>query len=105
MTTVVLCHGAWGGGWCWTGVADILRDQGHRVFVPTYTGLGERAHLASPDVDLSTHIQDVRALIEWERLDQFVLAGHSYGGMVISGVADKEWRLSLIHISEPTRPY
>lgn len=92
MTTVVLCHGAWGGGWCWTGVADILRDQGHRVFVPTYTGLGERAHLASPDVDLSTHIQDVRALIEWERLDQFVLAGHSYGGMVISGVADKEWR-------------
>ena len=56
MTTIVLCHGAWGGGWSWTGVADILRNQGHRVFVPTYTGLGERTHLASPDVDLSTHI-------------------------------------------------
>ena len=92
MTTIVLCHGAWGGGWSWTGVADILRHQGHRVFVPTYTGLGERAHLASADVDLSTHIKDVRALIEWERLDQFVLAGHSYGGMVISGVADAEWQ-------------
>ena len=92
MTTIVLCHGAWGGGWSWTGVAEILRDQGHRVFVPTYTGLGERAHLASPDVGLSTHIQDVRALIEWERLDQVVLAGHSYGGMVISGVADAEWQ-------------
>lgn len=92
MTTIVLCHGAWGGGWSWTGVADILRGLGHRVFVPTYTGLGERTHLANPDVDLSTHIKDVRALIEWERLDQFVLAGHSYGGMVISGVADAEWQ-------------
>ena len=92
MTTIVLCHGAWGGGWSWTGVADILRGQGHRVFVPTYTGLGERTHLASPDVGLSTHIQDVRALVEWERLDRFVLAGHSYGGMVISGAADKGWR-------------
>ena len=92
MATILLCHGAWGGGWSWTGVADILRAQGHRVFVPTYTGLGERAHLANPEVNLSTHIQDVRAVIEWERLDQFVLAGHSYGGMVITGVADMEWQ-------------
>jgi len=92
MTTIVLCHGAWAGGWSWTGVANILRDQGHRVFVPTYTGLGERAHLAGPDVNLSTHIEDVRAVIKWEQLDQFVLAGHSYGGMVISGVADAEWQ-------------
>jgi pimeloyl-ACP methyl ester carboxylesterase len=92
MTTFVLCHGAWSGGWAWTGIADILRERGHRVFVPTYTGLGERAHLASPEVDLSTHITDVRALIEWERLGEFALVGYSYGGMVITGVADKEWR-------------
>ena len=92
MATILICHGAWGGGWSWTGVADILRDQGHRVFVPTYTGLGERAHLATPEVNLSAHIQDVRAIIEWERLDRFVLAGHSYGGMVITGVADMEWQ-------------
>ncbi len=92
MTTFVLCHGAWSGGWAWTGVAEILRRRGHLVFVPTYTGLGERAHLASPEVDLDTHIQDVRGVIEWQGLDDFVLMGHSYGGMVITGVADFEWR-------------
>lgn len=90
MTTFVLCHGAWGGGWGWTRVARILRDSGHEVFTPTYTGLGERAHLATPEIDLETHIADVRGLIRYERLDDFVLVGHSYGGMVITGVADRE---------------
>ena len=91
MTTFVLCHGAWGGGFVWREVADRLRAQGHTVFVATYTGLGERRHLASPDVNLSTHIEDVRAVIRCEDLDQFVLVGHSYGGMVVTGVADKDW--------------
>ncbi len=92
MTDFVLCHGAWGGGWAWARVARILREAGHEVFTPTYTGLGERAHLLTRDVDLRTHIDDVRAVIRWERLEDFVLVGHSYGGMVITGVADKEWR-------------
>ena len=91
MTAYVLCHGAWGGGWAWTRVARILRGHGHEVFTPTYTGLGERAHLLTPEVDLETHISDVRGVIRCERLDDFVLVGHSYGGMVITGVADKEW--------------
>ncbi len=91
MTDYVLCHGAWGGGWAWTRVARILRDHGHEVFTPTYTGLGERAHLLTPDVDLETHIHDIRSVIRCERLDDFVLVGHSYGGMVITGVADREW--------------
>ncbi len=92
MTTYVLCHGAWGGGWAWARVARILRDNGHEVFTPTYTGLGERSHLLTRDVDLGTHVSDVRGVIRWEQLDDFVLVGHSYGGMVITGVADKEWR-------------
>lgn len=91
MTTFVLCHGAWGGGWSWTRVARCLREAGHEVFTPTYTGLGERAHLLSRDTDLATHIEDVRGVIRYEALDDFVLVGHSYGGMVISGVADREW--------------
>lgn len=91
MATYVLCHGAWGGGWGWKRVADILRAAGHEVFTPTYTGLGERAHLLTREIDLETHIQDVRGVIRYERLDRFVLVGHSYGGMVITGVADREW--------------
>jgi pimeloyl-ACP methyl ester carboxylesterase len=91
MTTFVCCHGAWGGGWGWRRVAKILRDAGHEVFTPTYTGQGERSHLMGPDVDLETHIMDVRNVIKYERIDDFVLVGHSYGGMVITGVADKEW--------------
>lgn len=92
MSTFVLCHGAWGGGWSWVRVAKILRDAGHDVFVPTYTGLGERTHLATPEVGLHTHIKDVRNVIKYERLEDFVLVGHSYGGMVITGVADQEWQ-------------
>jgi pimeloyl-ACP methyl ester carboxylesterase len=86
--TFVLVHGAWHGGWCWRRVADILRGKGHTVFTPTLTGVGERAHLARSDVDLSTHIADAANVIAFEELDDVVLCGHSYGGMVISGVAE-----------------
>jgi pimeloyl-ACP methyl ester carboxylesterase len=89
MTTFVLVHGAFHGGWCWRDVIASLRASGHEVFAPTLTGLGERSHLASPAVDLSTHIQDIANLIEWEDLCGAVLVGHSYGGMVITGVADR----------------
>ena len=85
--TYVLVHGAWHGGWCWAKVARLLRDAGHEVYTPTLTGLGERAHLARPDIDLDTHIQDVVAVLEAEELRQVTLVGHSYGGMVISGAA------------------
>jgi pimeloyl-ACP methyl ester carboxylesterase len=86
--TFVLVHGAWHGGWCWCRVADILRAQGHRVFTPSLTGLGDRAHLFSKDISLQTHVDDILSLVETEELDDFVLVGHSYAGMVISGVAD-----------------
>jgi pimeloyl-ACP methyl ester carboxylesterase len=89
MATFVLVHGAFHGGWCWRDVAARLRASGHVVFAPTLTGLGERSHLAAPAVDLSTHVRDVVNLLEWEELGELVLVGHSYGGMVITGVADR----------------
>jgi len=89
MTTFVLVHGAWHGGWKWRLVAPLLRSAGHEVFAPTLTGLGERAHLARPGIDLDLHIQDVVALIEMEDLREVVLLGHSYGGMVVTGAADR----------------
>lgn len=89
MVNFVLVHGAWHGGWCWVRVADRLRRSGHRVETPTLTGLGERAHLLSRDIDLETHITDVIATIEAEELRDVVLCGHSYGGCLITGVADR----------------
>jgi pimeloyl-ACP methyl ester carboxylesterase len=89
MTNFVLVHGAWHGGWCWTRVSRLLRRAGHDVFTPTLTGLGERAHLASADINLDTHIADILGVLESEELDDVVLCGHSYGGMVISGVAER----------------
>ena len=89
MATFVLVHGAYHGGWCWRDVATRLEAQGHRVFTPTLTGLGERAHLASPEIDLQTHINDVVAVFDWEDIEDAVLVGHSYGGVVIGGVADR----------------
>jgi pimeloyl-ACP methyl ester carboxylesterase len=86
--TFVLVHGAWHGGWCYNRVAERLRARGHRVLTPTLTGVGERAHLAGPDVDLATHVQDIIGVLRWEELAGVVLVGHSYGGMVISGVAE-----------------
>src|SRR5690349_3432057 len=87
--TFVLVHGAWHGGWCWRRVADRLRRDGHAVFTPTLTGLGERSHLLQPGVDLATHVADVVNLMQWEQLSDVVLCGHSYGGFVISGVAEQ----------------
>ena len=87
--TYVLVHGAWHGGWCWRDVRNILEDKGHRVFTPTMTGLGERAHLLTEQTDLETHIQDIVSHIEFEDLDDVILVGHSYGGMVITGVVDR----------------
>lgn len=87
--TFVLVHGAWNGGWCWTTMASILRNDGHRVYTPTLTGLGERAHLSTDQTDLDTHITDVVSTMHYEDLRDVVLVGHSYAGMVITGVADK----------------
>ena len=87
--TFVLVHGAWHGGWCWSRVADALRSAGHAVHTPTLSGLGERRHLISPQINLDTHIEDVVNLMEFEELQNVVLVGHSYGGIVISGVADR----------------
>ena len=89
MATYLLVHGAWHGGWCWTRVARTLRDAGHDVYTPTLTGLGERAHLAGPDVDLECHINDVLGVIDNEELSDIVLCGHSYGGQVTTPVLDR----------------
>jgi pimeloyl-ACP methyl ester carboxylesterase len=88
-STYVFVHGAWGGSWDWRQVDSLLTRRGHRVYRPQLTGLGERVHLASADVGLTTHIEDVVNTILWEDLRDVVLVGHSYGGMVITGVADR----------------
>jgi pimeloyl-ACP methyl ester carboxylesterase len=87
--TYVLVHGASGGGWDWKAMDQLLSDAGHTVYRATLTGLGERVHLAGAEIDLNTHIADVANLILFEQLDQVVLVGHSYGGMVITGVMDR----------------
>jgi pimeloyl-ACP methyl ester carboxylesterase len=89
MTTFVLVHGAWHGGWCWNRVAHLLSAKQHTVVTPTLTGLGERSHLLNPDIDLQTHILDVVNVMKWQELRDIVLVGHSYGGAVISGVAER----------------
>jgi pimeloyl-ACP methyl ester carboxylesterase len=89
MATFVLVHGAWCGSWCWKRVRKALQAQGHEVFVPSLTGVGERSHLLAPDVNLDTHIDDIVNVIRWEELSDVVLCGHSYGGCVISGVVDR----------------
>ncbi|MDT8999797.1 alpha/beta fold hydrolase [Paucibacter sp. APW11] len=89
MSDFVLVHGAWHGAWCWRRVLPTLWGAGHRVFTISLSGVGERAHLLSPDIRLQTHIDDVASVIEAEELEQAVLVGHSYAGMVITGVADR----------------
>jgi pimeloyl-ACP methyl ester carboxylesterase len=89
MTTYVLVPGGAHGGWCYQKVARLLREAGHEVYALTLTGVGERSHLVSPDVDLDLHIQDVVQVLHFEDLRDVVLVGHSYGGMVITGVADR----------------
>ena len=89
MATYVLVHGAWHGGWCWKRVRKALVAEGHDVYTPTLTGVADRSHLASPQVDLDTHVADVVNLLRWEELENVVLCGHSYAGCVITGVADR----------------
>lgn len=85
----MLVHGAWHGGWCWRRLTPLLRAAGHDAYTPTLTGLGERAHLLTPDVGLETHAQDVVGVLEYEDLHDVILVGHSYGGMVITAVAER----------------
>jgi pimeloyl-ACP methyl ester carboxylesterase len=89
MATYVLVHGGGGGGWIWGRMAPLLRAAGHEVHTPTLTGVGERAHLLRPDTDLETHIADIVSVLTYEDLRNVILVGHSYGGMVITGVADR----------------
>ena len=89
MATFVIVHGAWSGAHAWRWVRPLLRAAGHDVVTPSLTGLGERAHLATPATDLDTHVADVAAVLHYEDLYDVVLVGHSYGGMVITGVADR----------------
>jgi pimeloyl-ACP methyl ester carboxylesterase len=89
MATYVICHGGWDGGWQWRDVATLLRAAGHEVYTPTYTGMGERSHLLTRDIDLNTHIEDILMVLKYEDLRDVILVGHSSGGMVITGVAEK----------------
>jgi pimeloyl-ACP methyl ester carboxylesterase len=87
--TFLVAHGAWSAGWSWKKMHPLMQSRGHRLVVPTYTGLGEREHLANAAVNLETHIQDLLGVIKFEELDDIVLLAHSYGGMVGTGVADR----------------
>jgi pimeloyl-ACP methyl ester carboxylesterase len=89
MTTFLVAHGAWSAGWAWKKMRPLMRAARHELWTPTYTGIGERAHLSRPDIDLDTHIADVLGVLEYEDLSDIVLIGHSYGGMVATGVADR----------------
>jgi pimeloyl-ACP methyl ester carboxylesterase len=89
MATYVLVHGGGHGGWCYQPVARILRAAGHEVYAPTLSGLADRSHLLSPAIDLDTHVTDVASLLFYEDLHDVILVGHSYGGMVITGIADR----------------
>jgi pimeloyl-ACP methyl ester carboxylesterase len=89
MATFLVAHGAWSAGWAWKKMRPLLRARGHELFTPTHTGLGERAHLATPGIDLETHIADILGVLRFEDLRNVILVGHSYGGMVATGVADR----------------
>jgi pimeloyl-ACP methyl ester carboxylesterase len=89
VATFLVAHGAWSAGWGWKKMRPLLRARGHELLTPSYTGLGERAHLASPQVDLETHIADILGVLQYEDLHNVVLIGHSYGGMVATAVAER----------------
>ncbi len=89
MATYLLVHGGWAGGWQWREVATRLRAAGHDVYTPTLTGLGERVHLANPEIDLETHIQDILMVLAYEDLHDVILVGYSYSGMVVTAVAER----------------
>jgi pimeloyl-ACP methyl ester carboxylesterase len=88
MATFLLCHGGWSGAWEWKEVAEALRRRGHEAYTPTFTGLGERAHLANPEVDLNTYIEDIVMVLSYEELHDVILVGYSISGPVILGVAE-----------------
>jgi len=100
MSLFMVAHGAWSAGWAWKKMHPLMLERGHRLITPTYTGLGERAHLAHPGIDLETHIADVVGVLDAEDLHDVVLIGHSYGGMVATGVADRarERIVALVYI-------
>lgn len=89
VATIVIVHGWWSGGWYFQSVARQLRSRGREVYTPTVTGVGERVHLASPEITLETHVQDIANLLEYEDLREVVLVGYSYGGMIVTVVADR----------------
>ena len=89
LAIVVLAHGGWSAAWAWKKIRPLMAATGHHFFTPSCTGLGERAHLASPSNDLETHIRDLLGVLTFEDLSEVVLIGHSYGGMVATGVADR----------------
>ena len=89
MTTFVVVHGAWSAGWAWKKMHPLMGALGHTLVTPTYTGIGERSHLAHAGIDLNTHITDILKVLEFEDLRDVILIGHSYGGMVATGVADR----------------
>jgi pimeloyl-ACP methyl ester carboxylesterase len=89
MAAFLVAHGAWSAGWAWKKMRPLLAARGHELFTPTHTGLGERSHLAHPGIDLDAHVADILAVIEYEDMQDVILIGHSYGGMVATGVADR----------------
>jgi pimeloyl-ACP methyl ester carboxylesterase len=100
MATFVVAHGAWSAGWAWKKMHPLMAERGHQLVTPTLTGVGDRSHLARPEIDLETHIADIVAVLEFEDLEGVNLIGHSYGGMVATGVADRARRrvAQLIYI-------
>jgi pimeloyl-ACP methyl ester carboxylesterase len=105
MATYVLVHGGGHGGWCYQRVAPLLRAEGHLVHAPSLTGLGDRSHVLHPGIDLDTHVEDVASLMHFEDLDDVILVGHSYGGMVITGVADRAFaRIGHLVYLDAVRP-
>lgn len=89
MATFVVAHGAWSAGWGWKKMHPLMQARGHRLITPTMTGLGERGHLAHPGIDLDTHISDILGVLKFEDLSGVNLIGHSYGGMIATGIADR----------------
>ena len=89
LKTFVLAHGSWHGGWCWKRVAHRLREKGHAVYAPSFTGMGDRVHLLNREITIDTFVEDLAQVILTEELNRVLLVGHSFGGIPISGVADR----------------
>ena len=89
MAIFLVAHGAWSTGWAWKKMRPLLRERGHELFTPTYSGIGERSHLSNGDIDLESHVADILGVLEFEDLSNAILIGHSYGGTVATGVADR----------------